>query len=58
MDILSFSTLPERLDDVAHLDEVLTRPSEALIEDMARLDMVWRSNVGKWDTEEQFISGL
>ena len=38
MDILSFSTLPERLDDVAHLDEVLTRPSEALIEDMARLD--------------------
>ena len=26
--------------------------------DMARLDMVWRSNVGKWDTEEQFISGL
>ena len=27
-------------------------------EDMARLDMVWRSNVGKWDEEEQFISGL
>jgi aryl-alcohol dehydrogenase-like predicted oxidoreductase len=28
-------------------------------EDMVRLDMVWRSNVGKWSTREsQFISGL
>ena len=38
MTILSESTLPERLEDVEHLDEVLTRPSEALMEDMARLD--------------------
>ena len=38
MDILSASSLPERLDDEEHLDEVLTRPSEALIVDMAHLD--------------------
>ena len=38
MTFLTASTLPERLEDVEHLDEVLTRPSEVLTDDMARLD--------------------
>ncbi len=38
MEFLTASTLPERLEDIEQLDEVLTRPSEALVEDMARLD--------------------
>ena len=48
-----FSELP-------HLEEAVNcSGSDPLSnEDMARLDMVWRSNVGKWDQEEQFISGL
>ena len=46
--------------ELAHLEEAVgCSGSEPLCdEDMARLDMVWRSNVGKWDQEEQFISGL
>ena len=38
MTFLSASTLPERLETVEQLEEVLMRPSEALIEDMQRLD--------------------
>ncbi len=38
MDLLSVVSLPERFDDENHLDEVLTRPSEALVEDMASLE--------------------
>ena len=38
MTILSASALPERFEDVEHLDEVMTRPSEAVVEDMGRLD--------------------
>ena len=46
--------------ELAHLEEAVgCSGADALNdEDMARLDMVWRSNVGKWDQEEQFISGL
>ena len=46
--------------EMAHLEEAVGCSGAPPIteEDMARLDMVWRSNVGKWDTEEQFISGL
>ncbi len=38
MNILSASTLPERFEDVEQLEEVMTRPSEAVIEDMECLD--------------------
>ncbi|MDE2837826.1 MAG: aldo/keto reductase [Chloroflexota bacterium] len=46
--------------EMAHLEEAAGCSGAPPLsdEDMARLDMVWRSNVGKWDTEEQFISGL
>ena len=38
MTILSASALPERFEDVEHLDEVMTRPSEAVVADMGRLE--------------------
>ena len=56
----AITTVLGGFSEMSHLEEAVgcsgaTPLSE---EDMARLDMVWRSNVGKWDTEEQFISGL
>lgn len=46
--------------ETAHLDEAVGCSGAPPLsdEDMARLEMVWRSNVGKWDEEERFISGL
>ncbi|MEK9659504.1 MAG: aldo/keto reductase [Chloroflexota bacterium] len=46
--------------EMSHLEEAAAcSGAEPLSEeDMARLDMVWRSNVGKWSSSEQFISGL
>jgi aryl-alcohol dehydrogenase-like predicted oxidoreductase len=46
--------------EMSHLEEAVMCSSAPPLsdEDMARLHMVWRSNVGKWDEEEQFISGL
>lgn len=46
--------------EMAHLEEAVgcSGADSLSEEDMARLDMVWRSNVGRWDEEEQFISGL
>lgn len=46
--------------EMAHLEEAAGCSGAPPLsdEDMARLEMVWRSNVGKWDEEEQFISGL
>lgn len=38
MDLLSFETLPERIEDEAALEELLSRPSEALRDDLARLE--------------------
>jgi len=35
---LSFETLPERVEDVEQLEELLSRPSQALIDDFARLE--------------------
>ncbi len=47
--------------EVSHLEEAaecVNAPSLSE-EDMMRLDMVWRSNVGRWASKEaQFISGL
>ncbi|MEQ9641176.1 MAG: NAD(P)-dependent oxidoreductase [Alphaproteobacteria bacterium] len=37
-DILRFETLPARIDDVEALEELLSRPSQALIDDLARLE--------------------
>ena len=56
----SVTTVLGGFSEMAHLEEAVGCSGAATIseEDMARLDMVWRSNVGKWDTEEQFISGL
>jgi hypothetical protein len=36
--VLTFENLPERIEDVDALEELLSRPSEALIDDLARLD--------------------
>lgn len=46
--------------EMAHLEEAAacSGADPLSAEDMARLDMVWRSNVGKWSSSEQFISGL
>ncbi len=38
MDVLKFENLPERIADVDALEELLSRPSQALIDDMARLE--------------------
>lgn len=38
MDILRFEDLPERIEDEAALEELLSRPSQALKDDLARLD--------------------
>lgn len=38
MELLAPETLPERIEDVDHLEEVMTRPSAALVADLARLD--------------------
>jgi len=37
VDVLRFENLPERIEDVDALEELLSRPSQALIDDMARL---------------------
>jgi nucleoside-diphosphate-sugar epimerase len=37
VDVLTFEALPERIDDVDALEELLSRPSQALIDDLARL---------------------
>jgi aryl-alcohol dehydrogenase-like predicted oxidoreductase len=46
--------------ELAHLDEAVGCSGAGPLsdEDMAHLDMVWRSNCGRWSAEEQFISGL
>ena len=46
--------------EMAHLEEAAGCSGAPPLsdEDMARLQMVWRSNVGKWDEKERFISGL
>src|SRR5215468_9458264 len=36
--LLSRDTLPETIPDIAALDELLCRPSQALIDDLARVD--------------------
>ncbi len=38
MDVLKFENLPARIEDVDALEELLSRPSQALIDDLARLD--------------------
>lgn len=38
MDVLRFEDLPERIEDVDALEELLSRPSQALIDDLARLE--------------------
>jgi nucleoside-diphosphate-sugar epimerase len=37
-EILGFETLPERVEDVDQLEELLSRPSQALVDDFARLE--------------------
>jgi len=37
VDVLKFENLPERIEDVDALEELLSRPSQALIDDFARL---------------------
>ena len=37
-EILTFETLPERLEDTAAVEELLSRPSQALIDDMAKIE--------------------
>lgn len=47
--------------EMAHLEEAVACVDAPPLsdEDMVRLDMVWRSNVGKWSSKEgTFISGL
>lgn len=47
--------------ELSHLEEAAACVDEPSLsdEDKVRLEMVWRSNVGKWSTKEgQFISGL
>lgn len=36
--LLSFGTLPERIEDEAHLEDLLSRPTEVLVNELARLD--------------------
>src|ERR1700709_1227404 len=36
--LLSRDTLPKRIDDIAELDGLLCRPSQALIDDLAKVD--------------------
>jgi len=36
--LLTFETLPERIEDEEALEELLSRPSQALIDDLAKLD--------------------
>lgn len=38
MDVLRFETLPDRIEDEDALEELLSRPSQALIDDLAKLD--------------------
>lgn len=38
MDVLTFETLPERIEDEAALEELLSRPSEPLRQDLAEVD--------------------
>ena len=38
MDILTYENLPERIEDEEALDELLSRPSEALIDDLAQVE--------------------
>ena len=38
MDLLTLDTLPDRIDDVDALEELISRPSQALVDDLARLD--------------------
>ena len=38
MDRLTADTLPDRISDVAQLEDLLTQPSQALVDDMARLE--------------------
>jgi nucleoside-diphosphate-sugar epimerase len=38
MDVLRFADLPTRIEDEEALEELLSRPSQALIDDLARLD--------------------
>jgi nucleoside-diphosphate-sugar epimerase len=38
LDILKFENLPERIENVDALEELMSRPSQALIDDMARLE--------------------
>ena len=35
---LAFASLPDRIEDKTHLEDLLSRPPEALVEDLARLD--------------------
>ena len=46
--------------ELAHLEEAVACSGADPLsdEDMAYMEMVWRSNCGRWSTEEQFISGL
>jgi nucleoside-diphosphate-sugar epimerase len=37
VDVLKFENLPERIEDVDALEELLSRPSQALIDDLARV---------------------
>jgi nucleoside-diphosphate-sugar epimerase len=37
-ELLTFETLPQRIEDEAALEELLSRPSQALIDDFAKLD--------------------
>ena len=38
MDVLRFEDLPDRIADVEALEELMSRPSQALVDDMAKLD--------------------
>ena len=46
--------------ELAHLEEAVGCSGAGPLsdEDMARLDLVWRANCGRWSESEQFISGL
>ncbi len=49
MDLLTFETLPERIEDEEALEELLSRPSAALVEDLSRLegDIIFLGVAGK-----------
>jgi hypothetical protein len=38
IDMFTFASLPDRINDEDELDEILSRPTEALVEDMAHLE--------------------